>query len=117
MTAPLNPAQIKRAGQLIEELERIEGELQAIFAGGAGGAKSGRNTDGQSASAAPKKRTMSAAARARIAAAQTGALGEGARKWNGASRKGEKETHDESGSAREDRGSTEEALAKQRRGK
>ena len=70
MTAPLNPAQIKRAGQLIEELERIEGELQAIFAGGAGGAKSGRNTDGQSASAAPKKRTMSAAARARIASAQ-----------------------------------------------
>ena len=68
MSAPLSREQIKRAGELIEELERIEGELQAIFAGGG----AGRTATKQPAAAAAgrKKRTMSPAARERIAAAQ-----------------------------------------------
>ena len=67
MSAPLSPAQLKRAGDLIQQLERIEGELQAIFNGGADG---GRPAAKPTPAGGVKKRTMSAAARERIAAAQ-----------------------------------------------
>ena len=67
MSAPLSREQIKRAGELIEELERIEGELQAIFAGDGAGRTAAKQP---AAAAGSKKRTMSPAARARIASAQ-----------------------------------------------
>ena len=66
MSAPLNTDQIKRAGELIQELERIEGQLQAIFVSG----NSARRATTPQIAAAPQKRKMSAAARARIASAQ-----------------------------------------------
>jgi len=50
--------QLRQAVGIKEQIERLQGQLVGILTGG------------QSASAAPARRTMSASARARIAAAQ-----------------------------------------------
>ena len=55
---------LKRAGDLIQEIERIETELHSFFGFGAA------SDEKPSAEGKPKKRGMSAAGRARIAAAQ-----------------------------------------------
>ena len=63
MNTPLSPRQIERAGKLINELERIENELQSILSGQSSGIAEPR------VSQARKHRGISAAGRARIAAA------------------------------------------------
>ena len=63
MNGPLSLEQLRRAGQLINELERIESELQSILADGKVGASAAVSSGGK------RKRRMSAAGRARIAAA------------------------------------------------
>ena len=66
MNAPLPLQRLKRAGELIQALEQIETELYAIF-----GFETGNGSGAKSQPAEkPKKRGMSAAGRARIAAAQ-----------------------------------------------
>ena len=68
MNAPLPLQRLKRAGELIQALEQIETELYAIF-GFETGNGTGKASKSQPADK-PKKRGMSAAGRARIAAAQ-----------------------------------------------
>ena len=69
MNAPLPLQRLKRAGELIQALEQIETELYAIF-GFETGTGNGTVSKSQPAAEKPKKRGMSAAGRARIAAAQ-----------------------------------------------
>ena len=66
MISPLSSEQIARANELVRAMERIESELQSLFGKEEGVAPSG----GKTAVSEPKKRTMSPAARARIASAQ-----------------------------------------------
>jgi hypothetical protein len=66
MISPLSPEQIARANELVREMERIEVELQSLFGQGGNVGPS----EGKSRVSEPKKRTMSPAARARIASAQ-----------------------------------------------
>ena len=64
MTAPITLLRLKRAGELIQELERIETELHSIFGFDAGNGSSAKPETKS------KKPGISPAGRARIAAAQ-----------------------------------------------
>jgi hypothetical protein len=66
MTLPLSSGQLERASELVREMERIENELQALFGKSSGVAPGGMKDQTED----PKKRSMSPAARARIASAQ-----------------------------------------------
>jgi hypothetical protein len=66
VNASLSLQRLKRAGELIQALEKIETELHAIF-----GFRTEKTPKAKTvAEDKPKKRVMSAAGRARIAAAQ-----------------------------------------------
>lgn len=105
MTTPLTTAQIKRAGELIEKLERIEDELQGIFRSDEGETR----TPSLPRASSPKRRKMSAAARARIAAAQRERW---AKTKNGAKPKGGASKPQPKGKARKKRVMSPEARAK-----
>lgn len=81
MNAPLTPANLQRAAKLIAEMERIEGELRAIFGGEGSTRQAAAPSEDQPGR---KKRNMSAAGRARIAAAQRARWAKQKKDGNGA---------------------------------
>jgi hypothetical protein len=72
VNASLSLQRLKRAGELIQALEKIETELHAIFGFKADKPRKAKAVaeEGPKNEERPKKRMMSAAGRARIAAAQ-----------------------------------------------
>ena len=58
---------VRRAGEILKEIERLQEELAGLFAGGAAGKARGRAA--AKSGGAAKRRRMSPEARARIAAA------------------------------------------------
>jgi hypothetical protein len=68
----LSSGQLRRAANLKEKIESLEGELASLMGGSVGVRRVGRPPKDSNSTPAPttKKRKMSAAGRARIAAAQ-----------------------------------------------
>jgi len=70
MTSIPSADQLKRAIQISEQIAELEAELVAVFNGSAPAQRSAAPTGGRVAKSGRKRRTMSAEAREKIAAAQ-----------------------------------------------